>query len=33
MFIINSALKTNPQTYEIKDLKGEKIIGSKKELL
>ena len=33
--IINSDLKTNPWTYEIKDLNGEKIIGSlsEKELL
>ena len=27
-FIINSILKTNPWTYKIKDLNGEKIIGS-----
>ena len=33
--IINSDLKTNPWTYEIKDLNGEKITGSlyEKELL
>ena len=28
IFIIDSVLKTNPWTYEIKDLNGEKIIGS-----
>ena len=28
IFIINSALKTNPCTYKIKDLNGERIIGS-----
>ena len=28
IFIINSLLKTNLWTYEIKDLNGEKIIGS-----
>ena len=28
MFVINSVLKTNTWTYRIKDLKGEKIIGS-----
>ena len=28
IFIINSVLKTNPCTYKIKDLNGEKIIGS-----
>ena len=35
MFIINSGLKTNPWTYKLKDLNGEKIIISfyKKELL
>ena len=35
IFIINSVLKTNPCTYKIKDLNGEKIIGSlyEKELL
>ena len=35
IFIINSVLKTNPWTYKIKDLNGEKIIGSfyEKELL
>ena len=35
IFIINSVLKTNPCTYKIKDLDGEKIIGSfyEKELL
>ena len=27
-FIINSVRKTNPGTYKIKDLNGEKIIGS-----
>ena len=27
MFIINSILKTNPWTYRIKDLNGERIIG------
>ena len=27
MFIIDSVLKTNPWTYKIKDLKGERIIG------
>ena len=27
IFIINSVLKTNPWTYKIKDLNGEKIIG------
>ena len=27
ILIIESLLKTNPQTYKIKDLKGEKIIG------
>ena len=33
--IINSDLKTNPWTYEIKDLNGEKMTGSlyEKELL
>ena len=33
--IIESALKTNPWTYKIKDLNGEKILGSfyKKDLL
>ena len=33
--IINSDLKTNPWTYEIKELNGEKITGSlyEKELL
>ena len=35
IFIIDSVLKTNPWTYEIKDLNGGKIIGSfyEKELL
>ena len=35
IFIIDSVLKTNSWTYEIKDLNGEKIIGSfyEKELL
>ena len=35
ILIIDSVLKTNPWTYKIKDLKGEKIIGSfyEKELL
>ena len=35
IFIINSVLKTNPCTYKIKDLDGEKKIGSfyEKELL
>ena len=35
IFIINSVLKANPWTYKIKDLNGEKIIGSfyEKELL
>ena len=35
IFIINSILKTNPWTYKIKDLNGEKTIGSfyEKELL
>ena len=35
IFIINSVLKTNPWTYKIKDLNGEKTIGSfyEKELL
>ena len=35
IFIINSALKTNPWTYKLKDLNGEKIMGSfyEKELL
>ena len=28
IFIIDSVLKTNPRTYKIKDLNGEKIIGS-----
>ena len=28
MFIIDSVFKTNPWTYKIKDLNGEKIIGS-----
>ena len=28
IFIIDSVLKTNPWTYKIKDLNGEKIIGS-----
>ena len=28
IFIINSALKTNPWTYKMKVLNGEKIIGS-----
>ena len=28
IFIIDSALKTNPWTYKLKDLNGEKIIGS-----
>ena len=28
IFIIDTVLKTNPWTYEIKDLNGEKIIGS-----
>ena len=28
IFIINSVLKTNPWAYKIKDLNGEKIIGS-----
>ena len=28
MFVINSKLKTNPQTYKIKHLHGEKIIIS-----
>ena len=34
-FIIDSVLTTNPWTYKIKDLNGEKIIGSfyEKELL
>ena len=34
-FIIDSVLKTNPWTYKLKDLNGEKIIGSfyEKELL
>ena len=27
IFIIDSVLKTNPWTYKIKDLNGEKIIG------
>ena len=27
IFVINSLLKTNPWTYKIKDLNGEKIIG------
>ena len=27
IFIIDSVLKTNPWTYKIKDLSGEKIIG------
>ena len=31
--IIDSVLKTNPWTYQIKDLNREKIIGSGKELL
>ena len=35
ILIIESLLKTNPQTYKIKDLNGEKIIGGvyKKEFL
>ena len=35
IFIINSVLKTNPWIYKIKDLNGEKIVGSfyEKELL
>ena len=35
IFIIYSVLKTNPWTYKIKDLNGEKVIGSfyEKELL
>ena len=35
IFMIDSVLKTNPWTYESKDLNGEKIIGSfyEKELL
>ena len=35
IFVIDSVLKTNPWTYKVKDLKGEKIIGSffEKELL
>ena len=35
IFIIDSVLKTNPWTYKIKDLNGEKVIGSfyEKELL
>ena len=35
IFIIDSTLKTNPWTYKVKDLNGEKIIGSfyEKELL
>ena len=35
ILIIDSALKTNPWTYKLKDLNGEKIIGSfyEKELL
>ena len=35
IFIINSVLKTNPCTYKIKDLNGEKIIESfyEKEIL
>ena len=35
IFIIDSVLKTNPWTYKIKDLNGEKMIGSfyEKELL
>ena len=35
IFIIDSVLKTSPWTYKIKDLNGEKIMGSfhKKELL
>ena len=28
LFIIDSVLKTNPWTYKIKDLNGEKITGS-----
>ena len=28
VFVIDSVLKTNPWTYKIKDLNGEKIIGS-----
>ena len=28
IFIIDSVLKTNPWTYKLKDLNGEKIIGS-----
>ena len=28
IFIIDSVLKTNPWTYKIKDLNGEKIMGS-----
>ena len=28
IFIIDSVLKTNPWTYKIKDLNGEKLIGS-----
>ena len=28
IFVIDSVLKTNPQTYKFKDLNGEKIIGS-----
>ena len=28
IFIIDSVLKINPSTYKIKDLNGEKIIGS-----
>ena len=35
IFIIDSVLKTNPWTYKLKDLNGEKIVGSfhEKELL
>ena len=35
IFIIDSVLKTNPCTYKIKDLNGERMIGSfyEKELL
>ena len=35
IFIIDSVLKNNPCTYKLKDLKGEKVIGSfyEKELL
>ena len=35
IFLIDSVLKTNPWTYKIKDLNGEKVIGSfyEKELL